>query len=704
MIEVALAVVVTGILFLVVGIPFASALRQQDESWIAYATDSAAYGVVFLTLSLTAWNVFGIAGVILAGLVLAGFAVFAARRRVGFPRGSGRSERMRPSRVLVITWIVVVVVAVAFRLHDSTFLPWVGDMGAYVNWGNEFVRTGHLAASWPPVFSVFLAVGRAVLGISGTTAGIAFCGFLFIAVVARILTRIGINAWIVVGIAAAMAVNVHAIWYSYLPSSEALNAPVFVVWLMLFFALLNAERRMIAPYAVMTFLVMLDLCLLRASGSFLLVPLIPLALIMTIVPVWRRWARRTWVFAIATLAGAEAGIWYGVAVIPTYFVTTQVKQQLPSSVYFALKGAGVLHPGIRLAAVLLVVLALAVAASFWASRARRRTAERHPDGIAENEGGSRAAGVIALVGAIAYVISFVLYAAVGSNIWFIVWRMGVWLPVLTVVALVIVWRTRRQDATTAVLLLAAATALFLMAFQVHRLGSDRPHAFFLYWDRYLVSEVLPAMLVAAAIGAAGLLRFAKERWGERATGWMTARRSRAALPAVAVVLIGVVMAAANTPILVREAEDTYMAGAQDYTLKLASFTKTDDALVWAGTSTKQAAGFFFPNEWMAFAVPMQRSLGYDFINVRQGHDDFRPDEVPSAAELDADVAEHGTVYVYETQKSGRPLDERLASSDLDITRVGQATSDISLLEQRPQLQDWTHLHLHVIVWKVTKGS
>jgi len=689
-IEVALAVIVTGVLFLVVGIPFASALRAADESWIAYATDSAAYGVVFLTLALTAWNTLGVTGLVLAVLVMAAAVVFAVRRRPGFPRRG----RVRPRRSLVIVWIIVIVVAIAFRLHDSTFLPWVGDMGAYVNWANEFVRTGHLTASWPPVFSVFLSVGRAVLGIPGTTEGIAFCGFLFIAVVARLLTKLKLNPWIVVAIGAAMAVNVHAIWYSYFPSSESLNAPLFVVWLTLFVTMLTTGRRMLVPFAAMSFLVMLDLCLLRASGSFLLVPLVALALVITIVPALRRWAPRAWLFTLATLAGAEVGIWYGITVIPNYFVVTQVKQQLPATLYFLLRDNGLLSPGIRLVAALVLVLAVGFAALYWSVRAGRK----------QFEGGLRAFGIISLIGAIAYVISFVLFAAVGSNIWFILLRMGLWLVVMTVVALVLVWRTPRPGPQSALLLLAAGTALFLMAFQTHRLGSNRPHSFFMYWDRYLVSEVLPALIVSAALGGAALLELVSARWGSAITARLERYRAGTAAPAIAVVVAGAIIAAVNFPILTREASDTYMAGAQDFTLKLASFTKPSDDLLWAGTSTKPAPGFFFPNEWMAFAVPMVRSLGYTYLNVRQGHNDFRPDDVVSAGELTKDVEAHGTVYVYEAQKkTGDPLDVRLGNSGLDITRVGEATSDISLLSQRPTLQDWTHAHIRVIVWKVSAG-
>ena len=691
MIEVAMAVAVTGILFLFVGIPFASALRDPDEGWIAWLTDAAGYGVVYLTLAITAWNWFGIPAIILAALILAAFAVFAVRRRVGFPRRG----RVKPRRSLVIVWVLVVIVAIAFRLHDSTFLPWVGDMGAYVNWANELLRTGHLAASWPPIYSVFLSVGGAIFGPAGTTAAIPFTGFLLIAVVARLLTRLKLNPWIVVGIAGALALNIHAIWYSYFPSSESLNAPVFILWLSLFLSVLTAPRKLLPAALVMSFLVMLDLCLLRASGSFLLVPLLLLVVFATILGAWRRWAPRMWAFFFATLAAAEVGIWYGVKFIHSYFVTTQVQQQLPARAYDLLHQLGLLSPNFQLVAALLFVLVLAAAGYYWAVRASRKQSER----------GLRASGVLALIAAIALALAVILEAAVGANIWFILLRMGLWLVVLAIAALVIIWRRRDVGPQSALVFLAAATVLLLIAFQTHRLGNNRPHAFFLYWDRYLVSEVLPALVVLAAIGASLLLPIISAWWRRRNPEVPGGARLRSMAPALATVVAVILTALPSIPILTLEAEDTYMAGADTFTSKLMSFTKPDDTLLWAGTSTARAPGFFFPNEWMAFAVPMTRSFGYSFVNVRQGHNDFRPDEVPSAGELAADVDKHGTVYVYEVQKaSGEPLDQRLATSGLKIVQVGEATSDISLLQQRPQLQHWTHAKIHVVVWEVSTNG
>jgi hypothetical protein len=693
-IEVAAAVAVTSVVFLFVGLPFAVSLRSGTEGWLALLTDAAGYGVVVLTLAITAEDSLGVVGIILTAVVIAAASVYAIRRRVGFPRLRGRE---RPRRSLVIAWSVVALVAIAFRLHDSTFLPWVGDMGAYVNWANELLRTGHLTASWPPIYSVFLAIGGGILGTAGTTAAIPFTGFLLIAVAARLLTRMKVNPWIVVGIGGALAFNIHAIWYSYFPSSESLNAPVFLLWVSLFFSLLTAPRRLLPALGGMTFLVMLDLCLLRASGSFLLAPALLVVVVATILPAWRRWAPRLWVFFFATLAGAEVGVWYGVKVIHSYFVNTQVKQQLPARFYLPLKNLGLLTAGPVLFAALALLLVVAAGGVFLSIRLSRRTGDR--------DRGRSASGILAVLAAAALVVAVVLFAIVGSNIWFILLRMGLWMVVLAVVGLVLTWRTREIGPRVAVAFLAVATVLLLIAFQAHRLGSDRPHAFFLYWDRYLVSEVLPALAILAGIGAAMLLPvllpvLQRLRAG-RALGGSRVRR---AVPAIVTALAVLLTALPSIPILVRESQDTYMAGADTFTAKLMSYTTRSDSLFWAGTSTANAPGFFFPNEWMAFAVPMTRSFGYTFQNVRQGHDDFRPDDVVSAAELETALSSPAPVFVYEVQKAdGQPLDQRLDGGKLTFTKVGDLTSDISLLEQRPQLQDWTHAHIHVIVWRVQRS-
>ena len=107
---------------------------------------------------------------------------------------------------------------------------------------------------------------------------------------------------------------------------------------------------------------------------------------------------------------------------------------------------------------------------------------------------------------------------------------------------------------------------------------------------------------------------------------------------------------------------------------------------------------------MAFAIPMERSFGYEFLNVDQGVYNFGPDDILDRGELLAALAKHPEITVYETQMStGQPLGDRIDDSGIHIEKVGEEVSDISLLKQAPVLQDWTHAHIRVVIWKVTRG-
>ncbi|MEO8095851.1 MAG: hypothetical protein ABI632_13095, partial [Pseudolysinimonas sp.] len=537
--QVAISVVTTGSIFFALGIPFAFAVRRREEGWIPLAIDAALLGTVFATLAVTLWSWLSIGGIVVTA------ALFIAALAAAIARGTGLPARpVRPPWTLVALWVLIVVVALAFRLHDSTFLPWVGDMGAYVNWANEFVRTGELRASWPPIYPIFLGISTFLFGTAGTTSGIAWCGLLLLGAVARVLGQLHVGRWVVAAMVGALALNVHAIWYSYFPSSESLNAPIFLAWISLIITTLRSERRQLPAVLVVSALVMLHLGLLRGSGSFLLAPLLITAVLALVIGVWRQWAPRLWMAFAAGLMGAELSIWYGVSVIPRYFVDTQLKMLIPGSLFEWGMNSGLLGPGVPMIAVLVVLAALSVAAVYPAVRMARRPA---PSGeVATTRLAWIAAGVLVVV--------IALEGIVGANVWFILFRSGIWIVAAAALGLVAVARRRETTDVVPVLSLVALSALVLIAFHTSRLGNNRSHSFFMYWDRYLVSEVIPALVVLAGVGVAwvvtlGLTRL--PRFGESA---------RRILPAAVAVLAITVTALPSIPILSLQWRDSYMAG------------------------------------------------------------------------------------------------------------------------------------------------
>jgi hypothetical protein len=681
--EVAVSVLTTGSIFFVLGIPFAFSVRRRDEGWIPLAIDAALLGTVFGTLAVTLWSWLGVAGIVVSALLLAAAIAWPIVRRAGLP-----ARPIRPPWVLVALWVVIGVVAIAFRLHDSTFLPWVGDMGAYVNWANEFVREGALSASWPPIFPIFLGISTAIFGTAGTTSGIAWCGILLLAAVIRVLGQLNVGRWVVAGVVGALALNVHFIWYSYFPSSEALNAPVFLAWISLIITTLRTERRDLPAVLVMSGIVMLHLGLLRGSGSFLLAPLLIAAVLATVIGVWRTWGPRLWLSFAAGLIGAEISIWYGISVIPRYFVDTQLRMLVPDSLFTWAQSAGLLGPDLPMIAVLVLLVGVAVIGVVIATRVRRR----------RSTGGEVATTRLAWIAAGVLVLVIAAEGIVGANVWFILFRSGIWIVAAAALGLVAVARRKTTTDQVPILSLVAMSALILIAFHTNRLGNNRSHSFFMYWDRYLVSEVIPALVVLAGVGVAWVVALVLPRMSG-----LSVRARRVLPPAVAVVAIALT-ALPSIPILSLQWRDSYMAGAYPFEQRLMSHAKVGDAVMWSATAHGYAPGFFFPNTWMAFAIPMERSFGYEFLNVDQGVYNFGPDDILDRSELLTALAKHPEITVYETQMStGQPLGDRIDDPGIHIEKVGEEVSDISLLKQAPALQDWTHAHIKVVIWKVTAG-
>jgi hypothetical protein len=689
-IEAAAAVCVTAIIFLLAGLPVAIATRREREGWAALAADSAIFGIVVVTLTITAGTALGWwASIVLAALWIAAVATI---RWWGSLAGLGRPRLSRGGLWWAIA-VVVVVVALAFRLETVEFLPWVGDMGAYVNWANEFVRTGTLSATWPPLFPVFLAVSGWIFGIAGTTAGVSLTGLLLLAGVSRVLWRLGVNRWIVLAVVGALALNIHGIWYSSFPASESLSAPLFVAWINVLVAMAQTSNpRRQTVLAFVAFLVFTALGLLRASAGLLLAPLAIVAVSTLLFAAWRPMAATAWRFLAASVLGALISFWYGIAVIPAYFVETQVQAEVPRFVFVILRRSGALAPGLVSGALVIVLAAAIIALAVWLPRLVARRARRDSTSL-------KASAIALCIVAGLFAVEIILLLAVGSNVAIIVLRMGIWLPVGTIVALVGLGLRRRVDPASLVSVLLGAVVIFFCAFQTFRLGNDRPHAFYLYWDRYLVSEVFPAMAILAGLGAAIVLTWSLR---SRAVAGL-ARGVRATVFAALVTIVAIVASALpNIGMLHTMATGTYMRGDYAFTNRLAAEARSHrGANLWGATTAGPIPTFFFPNTWMAFAVPLIRSYGIPFENVSQGDPNFGPDAVVSAADIAKEVSCDSSVYVFETQNGGKALAQRLKGSGYPVQKVATQTSNIQLLSQPPVNGTWTYAHITVTTWRVS---
>ena len=655
------------------GAPLAVLIRRTPEGWVALVADALLFGLMVVTVGVTLYSWLGWAGAATSIIAVVALAIWAAR--------AGRWPERRAlwvpgRRILTLAWVAVLAVTIVLRLDSVNFLPWVGDMGAYVNWANEWARTGSYEAKWPPLFGAFLAIFSSAFSFANTTGAVAITGILAVVAVARLMQRLGVNSWVTLALSALLALHPHAVWYSTFPSSESLNLPIFVTWAIALHAALTGNRRTL-PWATIAFgVATLALTLLRGSGPLLLIPLAVVVVLALVTPNWRRLAGRiTWSLAAGTTA-ASIGYWYGVTVIPRYFVNMQIRGILPDSISDIGDGLGLFTPTPQLI-VILVALPVVLACAAVALDRRFGSA---------SESTSLSGRILPSVIAILLVLGVVATAVVGAMSFSILVRIGLWLVIGTVAVIAVPIYRRLTAAQQMIAVTLVGIVLMFLALHTVRLGFDRGHSFYLYWDRYFVSEYLPAVIVLSGLAITAIVP------------WILRKRLTvvAALAAAALAIVPAV------PALALQSQDTYMDGAFNFTEQLVELQQNSgDPILWSGSTENSAEGFFFQNTWMAFGVPMKRSYGLDVINTNQRRNNFAPDEVLTLEALEAYALCSPTrsLTVYEAQTGGTPLDERLAGTDAQFTPLGEVTSDISLLAQ-PATAGWTHARIPVIAWTV----
>ncbi|NEM91342.1 hypothetical protein [Galbitalea soli] len=687
MLPLLLIIVVHAAIFLLAGLPAAFSVRGAAEGWVTLKIDAIALGLVHLVLAITLYAWFGWAGPIIIAVLWLAELVFAIVTRAGLP---ARPSLATTGWRLPLAWVIVALGALALRLREVNFLPWVGDMGAYVNWANEFVRIDQLKASWPPFFSSYLAISSRMFGPEFTAAAVPLCGMLLLAVVARVARRLGAGPWATLATGAVVAVSVHAIWYSSFPASEALNAPVFLLWIGCLLGGMFAERRRLPAWLIAAAVVMASLGLLRGTGPILLAPFIVLAVLAVVVPDWRAMAPRFWALFTASLGGALVSYWYGIERIPAYYIATQVHQLLPGPVFHLFKSLGLFRPTALTAVALVALSAVLCAAGVLTARrfAGRARTTRAPRVLGYVLGGGIAAGILGTV-------------ILNAEVFHILLREGLWITVIGVALLFVVARSAVPPAVAGFVQFLGLTAGIFIAIQAYRLKFERGHAFYLYWDRYLMSEVIPLLFVLLGLALTVAWQWRVGSWVSRMRG--SSSRLRRVAPAVVAAVLALGAAVPTIPQLVLVEKDTYMAGAYEFQTELNSLVPSPSLpVVWAATSTSQAPGFFFPNTWMAFAKPMERSFGYSVVDTQGRSSDFAPDEVMTAQTLAVQsvCAASPDFVVFETQLGGPAMDARVSSPQITFRPLGQRSSDISLLSEPPTKGDWTHLALTVKAWRV----
>ena len=681
-------------LFTIVGLPLALARRTSRGSISVLLFDALVAGVLAVcsTVSLASWLGWPITSLFVAGLVA--LAVLGIREA-----GPLRLEDLRPRwSPWIVAAGVLVAVVLALRLRVVEFLPWTGDMGNYVNAANRWARTGDLALGFPPGFAVFLGVPSKLFGNEATTASVPLLGAILVGSLLRTFGQLSLRPVARLFGIVLIGFSTLAIWYSSFPVSESLQAPLTVLLVSAALAVLaSGGSGRIPGIGELTgaMLVALTLGLTRGTGPLLLLPLL-LLLVACVHPRWRHLAGRVGLLIPASLIGFAISYVYGVERIRGYYVDLQIRELLPARVFSGLNKLGFFEQSPQLLSAFVALGVLVWLAGRWlAGRAPEQPEgdELRPD---------RLRWPLPLTAAIGVAMGVVLWSEGAGEIWSQVNRLGVVLPACGLLGLFVVHR-RAAGGVAAVL--AGSTAGLMLVVQTMRFDTYRAHTYFLYWDRYLFSEVLPMFVLLAAVAAGGLLGWAATMAERRPDGGRSAWPVRQAPRIAGVVLLALAVTFAGSQVsgISVLSETSSLAGTTDFLDRVTDLLEDEERpVLWTGPGSGPDGWEIFPNSWHAFGKPVSVTYGRDVRNLDGANGPFAPDPVLDQDAIEALLActDEGSAYVVEFSREGGDLDERLADdSALRVQELGTATATLPLLRHL-DTKAWIEMPVRADVWSV----
>ncbi|CAN5727435.1 hypothetical protein BH24ACT2_BH24ACT2_09450 [soil metagenome] len=682
-----MAVLVFTVLCLGVGLPFAVLFSGDEEPrWASLAVEGVLLGLgwyLALGMVVARLGLLGRAEILVPSVVLAAAAWSGA---VPIIR---RWPRPRP------TWfggaVAGLFVIGAFLRRDAFyFLFQTADFGEYVNRANILAAGGPFHDWFLHLFSVTLGLSNVAFGPAGTVAIVPFLGLLVVAGVAATGQRLGFGRVVLAATVVVVALEPIAVWFSRFPASETLYAVLLVAFV--HFSVLAVQRG--RPGEVAVAAAFAGLMMITRANAVLLGPVL-----LVVLGVCAVLLRRPALRVLTAVVGASAltlyaGFVYNSRNSAAYFVDAQLEAFVPGRL-FALVDS-LYRPGEALVGLVVIGLGMvaAVGGAFVVNRFFGPSAE------GRLAGATRLAVLPALaLGLVAAL--FVAFLPVGLAD--AMPRYG-W-PFLGLVAVgalaVVIGVSRRpDDAGRVVGVLAVVIGGSFALLFAHRLPEAHAAPYHLYWDRYLFSEVFPAMALMGLWGVAAV-----------AGAYHRFVHGRVPTPLVAavlaVVLVGTGAQAQQRLGLQREQVLFDRAYAQ--------FEELDELaapaalpVIYSGVAGEDLPdGWLHTNTYRVFALPLQQSFGRYVLNIAGVHP-FAPDPRPSEADVARMLRTSGTTEAILIEASAPPApgDETelatRAAPTVERRRLGSMTMEIPLLPRRldPSDEAWRELAMDLDVWLV----
>jgi len=585
------AFVVFGVLLLV-GVPVALSLPGPAREWTGLAFEAIVIGVVvemFVAIVLLHAGHYSPWTALIATLLIVGAATIAIRW-FGGPAAELSSLRGLDAALIGAGALVFVVVALHIRHAPSYFIFQTGDMGGYVNTANILRRSGGPYGTQPQGFTLFLRETNLVLGRANTVAGLPALGAALLLGAVAFARALRLHIVAAIGIALILLVHPVAVWFSLFPVSEALFA---VLLLALFYFVLQTRATASTAYAVMAGLVVGALLLVRGE-AVLLAPILTLLLLASTAVDDEPTARVQFQFTIVALVALVAAYAYDVTYAHIYF-RGQLRHLMPHFASHFAERAKLEHfsPALVVAGVLALALVLGLA---WLVHryARPRLAGRP---LLFWRWAYAAVVVIALLALLTFHLDGL------TDTWS---RWGaVLLVIVAIGGIGVVARPGRYLDAACGFLLLMIIGVFVVLF-ARRVPHPKVQTYYLYFDRYLFSEVLPAALPLAAIGIQMIV--------DACTRFAPARVAKVAIAAIVVlIVVGLVPQVHETE---RVTKYRLLGHSYDALHRIDQLTRTDGtgAVVYSGSRTKPKQ-WFYPNTYRAFALPLRQSFDRDVFGI-----------------------------------------------------------------------------------------
>jgi 4-amino-4-deoxy-L-arabinose transferase-like glycosyltransferase len=360
-----------------------------------------------------------------------------------------------------------------------------------------------------------------------------------------------------------VAVHPSAVWFSTFPVSESLYAVLLTAGAYFFLRARLDKSRWYAAVAGITF----GLLLMVRGNGMLLVPIVAVLWLASALSDDDETFRVQRTLTGVALASISVAYLYDVRYLDKYFVNKQLHEFLPNVAFRVANHVHWLSWSWSLLAAIIVLLA----GTIFVGNLLRRWAQ-HVDAF-------RWCTIAAVAVAI---VAIVIVSPRGLGDALLRWGPLVLLLSLGGLVLVLMRPTRYLDAgTTLFIVLGIVTYSTLFASR-HKAPMSAPY--YLYWDRYLFSEVFPLAIVLALIGLRAL------------SEWLVVREPRRTLAIAVAAMLGGVLLVPDVVETRKATRATLFGDAYGTLAKLDAMTRTDGhkpAIVYSGLAT-------MPPNWTAF--------------------------------------------------------------------------------------------------------